>query len=49
MTLCNLFIVIYVDDNGSIFIEDFKNQGTNDTEYKIQEMKQDERCLEECG
>lgn len=50
MTLCNIFIVIYVDDyNGSIFIEDFRNLGTNDTEYKIQKMKQDERWLEECG
>lgn len=50
MTLCNIFIVIYVGDyNGSIFIEDFRNLGTNDTEYKIQKMKQDERWLEECG
>ena len=44
MTPCNFCIIIYIDgENGSIFIEDFRNLDTNDTEYKIQEMKQDEK------
>lgn len=44
MTPFNFCIIIYTDgENGSIFLEDFRNLDSNDTEYKIQEMKQDEK------
>lgn len=44
MTPFNFCIIIYTDgENGSIFLEDFRNLDSNDTEYKIQEMIQDEK------